>query len=189
MASGVPPEVPDPPEIRVPEGRTLHEGRKFDIRLVPRLGGRWESEVIVHPGAVVVLALRPGAAGDDEVLLVKNQRYPIGQELLELPAGTLEPGEDVEVCALRELEEETGYRANSIERLGAFFTAPGFCTELLHAFLATDLEPSEQNLDEGEELEAVAMPLAELQDLVRRGQVFDAKTLAALCLYWQRGDC
>ncbi len=138
-------------------------------------------DVVEHHGGVTVLPI------DDEgrVLFVTQYRHPIGRVLLELPAGTLADGEDPEVCAQRELQEETGFRAGSIERLGGFYSAPGYCTEYLPTFLCTDLSESRLEGDE-DSIEVVAIPLEKALAMVAAGEIEDAKTLAALLLYQQR---
>ena len=144
-------------------------------------GYETKHDVVEHHGGVTVLPI------DDEgrVLFVTQYRHPIGRVLLELPAGTLEDGEDPEVCAQRELQEETGFRAGSIERLGGFYSAPGYCTEYLPTFLCTDLSPSKLEGDE-DSIEVVAVPFDRALAMVAAGEIEDAKTLAALLLYLQR---
>jgi ADP-ribose pyrophosphatase len=142
-----------------------------------------ESEVCVveHPGGVTLVAID----GDGRVLFVRQHRHATGRWLLELPAGTLDPGEVPEVCAERELQEETGYRPQRIERLGGFFTAPGFLTEYLHVFLCTGLVESRLEGDE----DTIHVERITLNDALRRiaaGEIEDAKTSAALLLYLQR---
>ncbi len=137
-------------------------------------------EVIRHQGAVVMLALDE----EERVLLVRQYRYPVGRVLLELPAGKLDPGEEPLVCARRELAEETGYAAGSWRQLGSLLTTPGFTDEIIHVFLATGLEPVEDSSpDEDEFLEAVQLPMAEVEELILSGKIQDAKTLAALLLW------
>jgi len=165
-------------EIRAPEGRVVHRGEKLELRIVQveAEGEVMEKEVVVHPGAVVILPL----LGDERVALIRNRRLAVGRELRELPAGTLRRGEAPEACALRELKEETGYEAGAIEFVGAFFAAPGWSTEQLFAFVARDLVPGEQELDKGERIEVDTVPLSEVPDMIKRGDIVDAKTIAAL---------
>jgi ADP-ribose pyrophosphatase len=138
-------------------------------------------DVVDHPGGVTLVAFD----GDGRLLLVRQYRHPAGRELLELPAGTLEAGEPLEVCGERELREETGYRPGRLERLGGFFLAPGYDSEYQHVFLASDL--SEDALDaEEEDLALVALPLDEALRLIDDGGIEDAKTIAALLLYLRR---
>jgi ADP-ribose pyrophosphatase len=132
-------------------------------------------EVLRHPGAVAVVAQRD----DGRVVLVRQFRHAVGQELLELPAGKLGPGEDPLDCARRELEEETGYRAGRWERLGSFLTSPGFTDEIMHLFLARELVPGWHRPDDDEFLEVVEADPAEL---LRTGGILDGKSILGLLL-------
>lgn len=142
-------------------------------------------DVVLHPGAVTVVAVLP----DRRVLLVRQYRHPSGEVLLELPAGTLDILDDGTVekplpAAQRELFEETGYRAGSWRKLAEFFTAPGFATELMHMFLATDvrLDPSYEAPDEDERLKLDVLPFDEALAMADDGRIRDAKTLVGLYL-------
>lgn len=159
----------------------IYRGHVFTLRKETlRLEGGKEiqRDVVAHPGAVVVVAVESG-----ELLFVRQYRHAAGQELLELVAGTLEPGEDPAVTAGRELQEEAGFKAGQITKLGEFFSAPGFCNELLHLFLAEELEPSGLPGDEDEEIAVERYSLEAALELARTGQIRDAKTLAGLMLY------
>ncbi len=138
-------------------------------------------EVVEHPGAVVILPLVEG----DRVCLIRNYRVAVKQTLLELPAGTLEVGEDPAECAARELIEETGYRAGRIERACEFFMSPGILNERMHLFVASELVLGETALEESEEIERVVVPWAEAMRLVRAGDVQDAKSLVGLLWHEQ----
>ena len=138
-------------------------------------------EVVEHPGAVVILPLVEG----DRVCLIRNYRVAVKQTLLELPAGTLEVGEDPAECAARELIEETGYRAGRIERACEFFMSPGILNERMHLFVASELVLGETALEESEEIERVVVPWAEAMRLVRAGEVQDAKSLVGLLWHEQ----
>ena len=138
-------------------------------------------EVVEHPGGVALIAFDQ----EERLLLVRQYRHPAGRELLELPAGTLDPGESPESCAERELQEETGYRPARLERLGGFYTAPGYCDEYLHVFLAVDLVESRLEGDE-EAIDVKRIPLEEVLSLIAAGEIEDAKTSGALLLYLQR---
>lgn len=176
------------PDSRAEEAlatRRLYDGAVVKLR-VDRVrmasGHEVAREVVEHSGAVTIVALN----AEGRVLLVSQHRYPTGRALLELPAGTLEPGEDPQVCALRELEEETGFRAGRIERLGGFFVAPGYCTEYIQAYVATDLEPGTPGGDDDEDIEVRPLPLEEVLRLADSGELEDAKSLATLLLYLRR---
>lgn len=145
-------------------------------------GHETSRSVVWHPGAVVMLARDEGG----RVLFVRQFRYAAGAALLELPAGTLEAGEDPAVTAQRELQEEVGYRAGRLEKLAEFYSAPGFCSELMHLYLATDLAPSRLDGDDDEDLDVIALPLPEAIERARRGEFRDAKTLVGILLYAAR---
>lgn len=132
---------------------------------------------VQHPGAVVLVAVDAG-----KVLLVRQYRHPTGGELLELPAGTLEPGEDPADTARRELQEECGYRPRRLEPLGRLYAAPGYSSEVYHFYRAEDLEPSRLPADDDEQIEIVRMPVDEAIQRARAGDFDDAKT--ALGILW-----
>jgi ADP-ribose pyrophosphatase len=138
-----------------------------------------QREICVHPGAVVVLPLLP----ENQVILIRNYRYSVGQVLLELPAGTLEKGEDPMDCAGRELIEETGYKAGRLEALPMFFTSPGVLTEKMYPFIAYDLQKTQQALEEGEEIELHPVPMKQAVDMCFDGQIADGKTVATILRY------
>jgi ADP-ribose pyrophosphatase len=142
-------------------------------------------DVVEHHGGVTLVAFDP----EGRLLLVRQYRHPAGRELLEMPAGTLDPNESPETCAERELREETGYRPGRIEKLGAFYLAPGYCSEYQHVFLCSDLTESPlASEDLGEDVRLEAVPLEEALRLAAAGEIEDAKTLGALLLYLQRSS-
>ncbi len=149
------------------------------------LGPEVRREVVRHPGAVVIVAVDES----DRVVMVRQYRYAVDQALLELPAGTREPGETPEETAARELREETGYRARKLTQLGTIFSAPGFCDEQLSVFLATGLVPGPTDADEGEDIEVVHLPLAEAESMLVRGAFLDAKTVAGIGQHLLRRRC
>lgn len=154
-------------------GRIVH--LRVDTVRLPN-GNTSRREVVVHRGAVCIVPLKE----DGTVLLVRQFRLPAGRALLEIPAGTLEPGEDPRVCAARELEEETGYSAAGLEPLFQAYLAPGYSTELIHAYLATGLRPGTAHPDEDETCEVHPVPLADTARMIRDGELQDSKTIAAL---------
>lgn len=160
--------------------RRVHAGRVFNLRVDEVEGSdgrRRVREVIEHPGAVVVVPLD----GIGNVILVRQPRYAARETLLELPAGTLDhAGETLEEAARRELREETGYEAAEMSLVGGFYSAPGFCTEYLHLFVARGLHFVGAAPEEDEEISVVPTRVSEVAELVRRGEIKDAKSIAGL---------
>ena len=159
----------------------LYEGKVINLRrdmvLLPN-GNQASREVVEHPGAVAVVPVLP----DGRVLMVRQFRHPVGEILLEIPAGKLSPGENPDDCALRELEEETGYLAGKLQRVTSIFTAPGFTDEVIHIYLASDLKKTAVNPDEDEFLGLVRLPLEEAFEMVMRGEICDGKTICGLMM-------
>jgi ADP-ribose pyrophosphatase len=143
-------------------------------------GSRAVREVVRHRGAVVLLPV----LDDGRIVSVRQYRYPVAERLLELPAGTLERGENVRSCAARELAEETGWRAEALHELGRLFSTPGFTDEVFHVVLATGLMPTESGAtpDPDERIDVVTLSVADALDRARTGELRDAKTLATLFL-------
>ena len=140
--------------------------------------GEVEIEIVHHNGGAGTLPLFE----DGAVALVRQWRYPIGRYSLEIAAGRIEPGHSPEETAARELEEELGYRASELRKIGEFFVAPGYCEERLFVYLATGLETSRQNLDDDEEIEVVRMPFAEALARAQSGEIDDAKSIITVLL-------
>lgn len=151
-----------------------------------RSGRRVQRQMIRHPGAAVIVPLLAGE-GDPHVVMIRNQRFTVGRELWEFPAGTLEPPEPPERCAARELEEEAGYRAGRLEHLGSYLTTPGMTDELMHSYLASDLNPTGQRLMEDEEIRVEVVPVSKALGMIDRGELVDAKSMLALLLALRRG--
>jgi ADP-ribose pyrophosphatase len=168
---------------RLIEKQTLFTGKKVRLEVHhledDETGKRTQREVVAHGGAVCVLPLFP----NETVLLIRNRRYAVGQVLLELPAGTLEKGEDPMNCAGRELLEETGYLAGKLKSLGNFFTSPGILSEKMYAYVAYDLEQSNAALEEGEEIELNPVPYEQAIQMIKDGRITDGKTIATLLIY------
>jgi ADP-ribose pyrophosphatase len=147
-------------DLRTPDGRTV----KYDI--------------VEHHGSIIIIPVDENG----DIYFVRQYRHAAGMEMLELPAGTLEPGELPEVCAAREVREETGMQAENIKEIGSFYLAPGYSTEFMHVFLATGLSLNPLEADADEFLSVETMSLADAFKLVNNGGLADAKSLAALLL-------
>ena len=163
------------------ESQIMLKGRAFDVRQdrVRLPNGRvMQLEIVDHPGAVVLVPVDD--AGN--IWLIEQYRHAAGVDLLELPAGGAETGEDAEECARRELREETGMSASAIQRIGEFYIAPGYSTEYLVIFLATGLRADPLTGDEDEFIQVKPTPIDQVFALANSGQIRDAKTLAALLL-------
>lgn len=158
----------------------LYKGKVFDHQVDEieyESGNKGIREIAIHPGGAVVVPIKD----DGKIILVKQFRYPFQKTLIELPAGKLDKGEDPLVCATRELEEETGYKAEEIKKLGEIYTAPGYCTEILHIYSAKGLTPGNHNREEGEHgMEILELPLGEIEEMIIKGEIKDAKTIAGI---------
>jgi ADP-ribose pyrophosphatase len=141
-------------------------------------------EIVRHPGAAAVVPLKD----DGTVILIRQFRHAAGGFIYEIPAGKLHPGEDPRTCAVRELEEEVGYRAGSLELLSSIFTAPGFTDEVIHIYKATELTKGRQQLDRDEVLEVIEMPLLEVIRMIETGGVRDAKSIVGLQAVYLRSS-
>lgn len=159
--------------------RKTYEGKIVDITVdnieLPT-GAKSFREIIRHPGGVVIVAMKD----KETILMVKQYRYAIGDVSLELPAGKLEPFEDIELAAKRELLEETGYHADTWSSLGYIYTTPGICDEKLYLFFATDLHFDNPCPDEGEIIEAFEYNISDVYELIKQNKLNDSKTICAL---------
>ncbi len=175
--------MPDQPDIvppRLVKSERPFVGRLLKLRVdtVETARGLSTREVVEHPGAVLIVAVD----GQDCVFLVRQYRQPIGRVLLELPAGTIDPGESPEACAERELREEIGFRPRSLQRMGGFFLSPGYSNEYIHLFLATDLEEAPLDTGDEDDLRVLSVSWSEALRLVDSGEIQDGKSIAALLL-------
>lgn len=169
------------PAERTISSQRLYEGRILNLRLdqVELPGGRQAlREIVEHRNAVAVVALDAA----ERVILVRQYRRAADKTLLEIPAGLMDPGEDPLEAVRRELREETGYQADKIEKLGGFYSSPGFSTEFLYLFLATGLHPGTQHTEMDEDIEVEKVPLAQIPSLIASGAICDAKSVAGLLL-------
>jgi len=159
----------------------LLQGRVFKIRrdtLRTPDGRETKLDIVEHGGSVVLLPIDH----EGNLLLVRQYRHAVGEELLELPAGTRDGEEPFEDCAAREIREETGLEARALQKLGEFYLVPGYSTELMAVFLATDLKENPLQPDEDEFLQIEKIPLKQAVEMAEQGKIQDAKTLAALLL-------
>jgi ADP-ribose pyrophosphatase len=160
----------------------IFDGRAVKIRVdtVQMPDGRKTTrEIVEHADCVAVVVID----ADDNVLLVRQFRGPVEKELLEIPAGGIDPGEDAEAAVGRELQEEIGYFPRRLERLGGFYSTPGYCTEYLYLYLATDLAPSQLFAEDTEGIEVVRVPVSQIPDLIASGSICDAKSIAGLLTF------
>jgi len=160
---------------------TVYRGRAFNVR---RDELRFQDlpsfhlDIIEHPGAVTILPID----ADGRILFVRQYRHASGKELLELPAGTLDENEQPEACALREIREETGFATENLVKLGEFWLAPGYSTEYMYVYLATDLHHSPLPGDVDEFITLVPIPVDQAYEVALNGELLDGKSLAALLL-------
>jgi ADP-ribose pyrophosphatase len=164
------------------QSKLVHKGFIFNLRVDTfQIDGgpvrNWD--IILHPGAVCLLPI--DAQG--HLILIKQWRRAVEKIVIELPAGTLEKDEPPTICAQRELQEETGFKAQELISLGGFYSAPGFCTEYLHFFLARDLIPSPLPADDSEAIDVITLSLDEALKMIDNGTICDVKTIAGVLRY------
>jgi len=169
------------PKFKLVKSEDVYRGKAFKVRLdtVQMQNGRdtkWD--VVDHVGSVGMVPVD----ADGSIIFVRQYRHAVRLDLLELPAGTLHDGELPEACAARELREETGLEAGHLEPLGSFYLAPGYSSELMHVFLATDLRPNPLPADEDEFLQVERLPARRAVQMAEQGEIPDAKSVAALLL-------
>ncbi len=167
---------------------TVYRGQRVSIVTKPVItnhGEVTEREYVSHPGAVVILPLLTPTT----LILIRNHRFAIDQSLWELPAGTLEPNEDLLVCAHRELEEETGYRAKQMTPLLEFFSGPGYCNQKLFVYKAEEMTFFAQQLEPTENITIHEIPLDQALEMIRQNVICDAKTIAVILFYALRKAC
>ncbi len=160
----------------------VFEGQLIKVRVdtvIAADGHHAVREIVEHPNAIVMVALD----AEDNVLLVEQYRSPLGKKLLEIPAGVIEKGEDAAAAVVREMQEETGYKPQKLVFLTGFYTTPGFSTEYLHLYLATDLVPSRLRAEDTAGIELVRVPASQITELITSGKIQDAKTIAGLLLF------
>ena len=169
------------------ESKLVYEGRILDLRVdtVRLPSGRLTTrEIAGHSDSVCMVPLD----NQGKVLLVRQYRKSVESNLLEVPAGGIDENEAPEAAALRELQEEVGYTARKIVRLAGFWVSPGWCTEFMYAYLATELSPAQLEADFDEDIAVIRVPLADTLDLITRGEIQDAKSVASLLLAMRHLD-
>ncbi|MDD5127657.1 MAG: NUDIX hydrolase [Dehalococcoidales bacterium] len=165
--------------------KVVYEGRAFRIRMdtVQKSSGQSAlRDVLERSDCIAVVAVD----AEDNVLLERQFRTAAGKELLEIPAGGIDPGEDPETAVKREMREETGYFPQKVTRLGGFYASPGYSTEYLYLFLATDLTPSQLFAEDTDEIELVRVPVSKIRRLILSGEIDDAKSIAGLLMYLEK---
>jgi ADP-ribose pyrophosphatase len=166
--------------------RVLQAGRSFSFKTdeVRLPSGRvTRRDIVVHPGAVAIVAV-----DGPEIVMVRQYRYAAGRELLEIPAGTLEPGEDPDACAARELQEETGYTAKTWRKLLSCYTAPGYSSEVIHIYAAEGLEPVGQSPENDESINVERINFDDALRMIEGNMIEDAKTVAGVLSYLTRAS-
>jgi len=167
---------------RIVKSDVIYSGKVFNIKVDKieyNTGNIAVREVAEHPGGAVVVPLTE----EGKIVMVTQHRFPVDKILLELPAGKLGKGEDPFVCAVRELEEETGYKSDNVKELGSIYTTPGYSTEKLWIYLAKDLKPGNHNREEGESgMEVFELSLKEVEEKIYNGEIVDGKTICGIFL-------
>ena len=167
---------------RLLSSRTVFEGRavKLTIGTVEKSKGETViREIVEHRDCIAAVV----ADNSGNVIMVRQFRVPTGKDLLEIPAGVMEDGESPDECVRRELQEEIGYLPRELVRLGGFYAAPGYCTEFIHLFLATDLVESSMVAEDTDEIEVVRVPATKIAAMIDNGEICDAKSVAGLLKY------
>jgi len=170
------------PEEKTVSSQLVFEGRAVKLRVdtVETTGGRQTTrEIVEHADCVAIVAVD----ADDNVLLVKQFRKPVEKDLLEIPAGGIDPGEDAETAVRREMREETGYLPEKVTRLGGFYSAPGYSSEYLYLYLASRLTPSQLYAEDTESIEIVRVPAGRVVELITSGEIQDSKSIAGLLTF------
>ncbi|MBN1682890.1 NUDIX hydrolase [Candidatus Bathyarchaeota archaeon] len=167
--------------------KIIHKGKNFDFLLdqVELPNKKYVNrEIVDHPGAVAILPV----TNDGKIVLINQYRYVTKKRILEIPAGTIEKGELIEKCAVRELKEETGYSTNHIIKMLSCYLAPGYSNEILHVFLAKELEKGEQKLEDDETISVQEYGYEEILTKIEDGSIIDAKTILSILFYLTRNN-
>ena len=167
----------------IPESKIMLHGGRFDVHRLElmRNGKKTTRDVVIHPGAVSILPI----LNDSQIVMIRNSRFAVGKMLWEIPAGTLEPNEAPLETAKRELIEETGYSGKEFELLTIFYTSPGFCNEVMHAYVAKQLTYEGQKLEDSEEISVEVVKWKDALKMIENNEICDGKTIASLLYYRQ----
>jgi ADP-ribose pyrophosphatase len=167
---------------RIVKSETIYSGKVFNTKVDQieySSGNKAIREVAEHPGGAVVVPV----TDDGKIVMVTQHRFPVDKVLLELPAGKLSKGENPLLCAIRELEEETGYKPDNVTELGSIYTTPGYSTEKLWIYLAQDLKPGNHNREEGEfGMQVLEFSFQEVEEKILNGEIVDGKTICGIFL-------
>jgi ADP-ribose pyrophosphatase len=178
----MPSRKPEPGDEKVLIRKYVFEGRAIKVRVdtVRTAGGRRSTrEIVEHGECIAVVALD----ADENILLVRQFRSPLGKQLLEIPAGGIDKGENSEAAVIREMQEETGFKPGKVVRLCGFYLSPGTSTEYLHLYLAADLTPSRLHAEDTAGIVVIPTPVAQVMDLIKSGALQDGKSIAGLMYY------
>ena len=165
--------------VKINSRTTIHRGKVFELvreNVTLENGTTTDVEYIEHPGAAAIVPF----LGDNRIVMLKQYRHALKKYIWEIPAGTLDPEEEVLICARRELVEETGYSANQWHRLGEITPVPGYSNERIHLFLARELQPAVQNLDADEVIQVQEVDFKKAMEMIESGEIQDAKSIAGL---------
>jgi ADP-ribose pyrophosphatase len=169
-------------DYKVKKSEMVHSGKLFDVKVdeIEYEGGETGTrEVVLHPGGSVMLPI----TDQQKIIFISQFRYPLQNTVIELPAGKLSKGEDPQVCAERELEEETGYKAGNVTKLGTILTSPGFCNETLYLYMADSLRKGEAQREAGEKgMMVFELSFEETEKKIVSGEINDSKTICAFFL-------
>jgi ADP-ribose pyrophosphatase len=172
----------DDSKIKKVSRTEVYKGKKVNLvqeKVILPNGKETNWELVVHPGAAAVIPIDK----DGKIIMVRQYRNATNRHTLEIPAGTLDKDEDPKKCAIRELEEETGYYCDSMEFLFKFYSCIGICDEVIHVYVAENLKETKQNLDDDEFVELERYSLDELVEMIYKGELLDNKTISSLLLY------
>ena len=168
--------------FRIVKSEIIYRGKVFNTKVDQieyNSGNKAVREVVEHPGGAVVVPV----TNEGKIIMVTQHRFPVDKILLELPAGKLDSHEDPMLCAVRELEEETGYKSNNVKEIGSIYTTPGYSSEKLWIYLAKDLKPGNHNREEGEYgMEVFEFTFKEVEDKIYKGEIVDGKSICGIFL-------